>query len=93
MFVYRLVPLAAFDVLDMRFRWRGLQEMRTQLGEDGLCVNPLKRSFIICKDSARTSKITPKFTITNINWLMLFKEITPVYDENLMKYTHTKQTY
>jgi hypothetical protein len=29
---------------------------------------------IIFKDSVRTSKRTPHFTITRINWLMLFKQ-------------------
>jgi hypothetical protein len=35
--------------------------------------------------STRTSKRTPLFTITKINWLMLFKEIIAVYRDN-----HTK---
>jgi hypothetical protein len=43
---------------------------------------------IILKDSVRTSKTTPHFTITKINWLMLFKEIIAVCSEN-----HTKPTY
>jgi hypothetical protein len=40
---------------------------------------------MLFKNSARTSKRTPHFTITKINWLMLFKEIITVYTEN-----HTK---
>jgi hypothetical protein len=43
---------------------------------------------MLFKNSVRTSKRTPHFTITNINWLMLFKEIIAVYAEN---YTETKQ--
>jgi hypothetical protein len=39
------------------------------------------------KNPIRTSKKTPHFTITKINWLTLFKEIIPVYGEN-----HTKPT-
>jgi hypothetical protein len=37
--------------------------------------NPLKPKLvqIIFKDSGRTSKRTPHFTITKINWLTLFK--------------------
>jgi hypothetical protein len=37
------------------------------------------------KHSVRTAKKTQHFTITKINWLMLFKEIIAVYWEN-----HTK---
>jgi hypothetical protein len=36
----------------------------------------------IFKNSVRTSKRTPHFTITKINWLTLFKEIIAVYTEN-----------
>jgi hypothetical protein len=43
---------------------------------------------IVLKNSVRTSKRTPHFTITNINWLTLFKEIIAVYSENLMKAIH-----
>jgi hypothetical protein len=47
-------------------------------------VNPLKPKpvQIIFKDLIRTSKKTLHFTITKINWLMLFKEIIAVYTEN-----------
>jgi hypothetical protein len=40
---------------------------------------------MLFKNSVRTSKRTPHFTITKINWLTLFKEIIAVYIEN-----HTK---
>jgi hypothetical protein len=40
---------------------------------------------MLFKNSVRTSKRTPRFTIAKINWLMLFKEIIAVYREN-----HTK---
>jgi len=33
---------------------------------------------MLFKNSVRTSKRTPHFTITKINWLMLFKEIIAV---------------
>jgi hypothetical protein len=33
---------------------------------------------MLFKNSVRTSKRTPHFTITKINWLMLFKEIIPL---------------
>jgi hypothetical protein len=33
-------------------------------------------------NSVRTTKRTPHFTITKINWLTLFKEITTVYSKN-----------
>jgi hypothetical protein len=34
---------------------------------------------MLFKNSVRTSKRTPHFTIAKINWLTLFKEIIPVY--------------
>jgi hypothetical protein len=34
--------------------------------------------FITLDNSVRTSKRTPHFTITKINWLMLFKDIIAV---------------
>jgi len=45
---------------------------------------------MIFKNSVRTSKRTPHFTITKINWLMLFKEIIAVYSENHAKPVNTK---
>jgi hypothetical protein len=44
---------------------------------------------MLFKNSVRTSKRTPHFTITKINWLMLFKEIIAVYSENYTKPTDT----
>jgi hypothetical protein len=44
---------------------------------------------MLFKNSVRTLKRTPHFTITNINWLTLFKEIIPVYVENHTKPTNT----
>jgi hypothetical protein len=40
---------------------------------------------MLFKNPVRTSKRTPHFTITDINWLTLFKEIIAVYSVN-----HTK---
>jgi hypothetical protein len=37
---------------------------------------------MLFQNSVRTSKRTPHFTITKINWLTLFKEIIAVYSEN-----------
>lgn len=47
-------------------------------------VNLLKPKlpYIIFKNLVRTAKKTPHFTIANINWLTLVKEITAVYCEN-----------
>jgi hypothetical protein len=42
---------------------------------------------MLFKNSVRTSKRTQHFTITKINWLMLFKEIISVYSENHKKPT------
>jgi hypothetical protein len=55
-------------------------------------INPLKTKlvYILFKNSVRNSKRTPNFTITKINWLMLFKEIIAVYSENLAKPIYTK---
>jgi hypothetical protein len=41
-------------------------------------------------NSVYTSKRTPNFTITKINWLMLFEEIIAVYSENHAKPINTK---
>jgi hypothetical protein len=42
-----------------------------------------------CFNNIKNSVLTPNrmqcFTIASINWLMLFKEIIPVYAENYMK--------
>jgi hypothetical protein len=40
---------------------------------------------IIFKNSVRTAKKTPHFTVTKINWLTRFKEINSVYSENRRK--------
>jgi hypothetical protein len=45
---------------------------------------------MLFKNSVRTSKRTPHVTITEINWLTLFKEIIAVYSENHTKPTDTK---
>jgi hypothetical protein len=45
---------------------------------------------MLFKNPVRTSKRTPNFTITKINWLMLFKEIIAVYSESHAKPINTK---
>jgi len=45
---------------------------------------------MLFKNSVRTSKRTLHFTITKINWLMLFKEIIAVYSEKHTKPINTK---
>jgi hypothetical protein len=40
---------------------------------------------MLFKNPVRTSKRTPHFTITKINWLTLFKEIIAVCSENNAK--------
>jgi hypothetical protein len=49
-----------------------------------------KLIYIMFKNSVRTAKKTSHFTITQINWLMLFKEIIAVYTENHTKSINTK---
>jgi hypothetical protein len=47
---------------------------------------------MLFKNPVRTSKRTPHFTITKINWLTLFKEIISTYtdnEDNNMKHKHT----
>jgi hypothetical protein len=50
-------------------------------------LNPLKLKLIeiICKNSVCTSRKTLHFTIMKISWLMLLKEVIPVYT-----YIHTR---
>jgi hypothetical protein len=49
-----------------------------------------KLVYIIFKNPVRTSKRTPHFTITEINWLTLFKEIIAAYRKNHTKPINTK---
>jgi hypothetical protein len=55
-------------------------------------INPLKLKVaeIVFNNSVRTAKKTPHFTVTEIDWLTLFKEIIGVYGENLTKHINTK---
>jgi hypothetical protein len=46
--------------------------------------------YMLFKNPVCTSKRTPHFTITKINWLMLFKEVIAVYSENHAKPINTK---
>jgi hypothetical protein len=45
---------------------------------------------MLFKNPVRTSKRTPHFTITSIDFLTLFKEIIAVYSENHAKSINTK---
>jgi hypothetical protein len=45
---------------------------------------------MLFKNPVPTSKRTPHFTITMINWLTLFKEIIAVYSENNARAGNTK---
>jgi hypothetical protein len=44
---------------------------------------------MLFKNSVRTSKRTPHFIITDINWLTPFKEIITVYTDNRAKLIKT----
>jgi hypothetical protein len=46
---------------------------------------------MIFKNSVRTAKKTPHFTITKINWLTLFKEIIAFYSENHTKHINKNE--
>jgi hypothetical protein len=56
----------------------------------GAYFNLLKFVQIMFKNSVRTAKKTPHFTITKINWLTLFKEMIAVYTENHTKLINAK---
>jgi hypothetical protein len=45
---------------------------------------------MLFKNSVLTLKRTLNFTITKLNWLMLFKEIIAVYSENRAKPINAK---
>jgi hypothetical protein len=45
---------------------------------------------MLFKNPVRTSKRTPHFTVTKINWLTVFKEIITVYSNNHAKPINTK---
>jgi hypothetical protein len=45
---------------------------------------------MLFKNPVRTSKRTPHFTITKINWLTPFKKIIAVYSENHAKPINAK---
>jgi hypothetical protein len=47
---------------------------------------------MLFNNSVRTSKRTPQFTVTKINWLMLFAEIMAVCSENHARPINTKCT-
>jgi hypothetical protein len=53
-------------------------------------INPLKPNLVwtVFKNAVRTSKRTQHFTITKISWLILLKEVIPVYTDNHMYKTH-----
>jgi hypothetical protein len=57
-----------------------------------IAFKPLKPKlvYIMIKNSARTLKRTPHFTVTKINWLTLIKEIIAVYSENLTEPINTR---
>jgi hypothetical protein len=55
-------------------------------------INYAEARLNIFKNSVRTAKKTPHFTITKINQLALFKEIIAVYTEHHTRPTNTKCT-
>jgi hypothetical protein len=48
---------------------------------------------MLFKNSVRTSKRIPHFTITEINWLTLFKKIIAVHSEKHIKPINTKNQH
>jgi hypothetical protein len=84
-------------VRDTLFLGGGEKEHQLE-GSQAEPARPFDKDRIICaklvqmtfKNSVRTAKKTPHFTITKINWLTLFKEIIAVYSENHTKHKNTK---
>jgi hypothetical protein len=67
--------------------------MELRVGLTLRSFNPLKLEVvqIIFKNAVRTSKRTQHFTLTKINWLMLFfREMIAVYTENHNDPTNAK---
>jgi hypothetical protein len=69
----------------IRSEWENLETQKQAL----VGLKP-KLVYIIFKNSVRTAKKTPYFTITKINCLTLFKEIIVVYSGNHTKHINTK---
>jgi hypothetical protein len=44
---------------------------------------------MLFKNPVRTSKRTPLFTITKINWLTLFKDVIALFSDNHAKFINT----
>lgn len=49
-----------------------------------------KITLKICKKSVHTAQKTQYFSVTDINWLMLFTEVLTVYNANHKKFIVTK---
>jgi hypothetical protein len=52
-----------------------------------------KLVYIMFKNSVRTAKKIQHLAITKINWLMLFREIIAVYNENHTKHKYKMKSY
>jgi hypothetical protein len=77
--------------LQDEFQHMGMEELIDPV----LIRNPLKTKlvYILFKNSIRTSKRTPNFTITKTNWLMLFKEIIGLQREPCKTNKYKMQHY
>jgi hypothetical protein len=75
-------------IMFIRIIWYTTNLPVQNVGKTKILLDPLKPKR---KNSVRTSKRTPHFTITEINWLMLLKEIIAVYTENHTKHINTKR--
>jgi hypothetical protein len=64
---------------------RSCQRIRYSLRYYVAFLNPLKAGApLVFNNSVRTSKRTPRFSITKINWLILFKEIIAVRSRRIL---------
>jgi hypothetical protein len=77
--------LPKYEAEVLRTRTQGT---RLKIELKRLTIDPLRPKLvkIIFKNSVRTAKKTPHFTVTKINRLTLFKEIIAVYSENYTKH-------
>jgi hypothetical protein len=63
---------------------------RNVVQRSAIIIPTLTLVHILFRNPVRTSKRTPHFIITKINWLTLFKEVIAVSSENHAKPINTK---
>jgi hypothetical protein len=79
--VRQVMPLPKHSDLFVEYMTMDMVQKQYQLKTT--TINPLKSklAYIMFNNLVRTAKKTPHFTITSINFFMLFKQIIPVYTD------------